>query len=76
MDARTVNYAYNYAIIDTATNMCIGVQSSAVDLSGDELPANWVEIPVNDPEYCLKYYINGNWYEDAEGTIPWVSSLL
>ena len=67
------NFAYNYAEIDPETNMCIGVRStSAID---DETP-NLVEIPVYDEEYCFKYYINGEWYEDAEGTIPWTSSLL
>ena len=71
-----MNYAYNYAEIDPETNMCIGVQSTSQEISPDELPSNWVEIPVNDQEYLFKYYINGNWYEDAEGTIPWTSSLL
>lgn len=66
-------YAYNYAEIDWSTNMCIGVQSTTVDCSANP---NFVEIPVNDPEYIFKYYIDGNWYEDAEGTIPWTSSLL
>lgn len=68
-----LNYAYNFAEIDPVTKMCICVDST----SDPELPGeNWVAIPVNDPEYLLKYYINGNWYEDAEGTIPWTSSLL
>lgn len=68
-----VNYYYNYAEIDPNTNMCIQVQTTTVDLTGEE---GFVEIPVYDPEYLMKYYINGNWYEDAEGTIPWTSSLL
>lgn len=67
-----VNYAYNYAEIDPSTNTCIGMYS----LTYPSDNPNMVEIPVNDPEYCFKYYINGNWYEDAEGTIPWTSSLL
>lgn len=72
-----LNYAYNYAEIDPATNMCIGVRSRTLEIPEEDLIAyNWVEIPVNDPEYICKYYINGNWYEDAEGTIPWTSSLL
>lgn len=65
--------AYNYAEIDPETNMCIGVHTTSYDASGNP---NWVEIPVYDEEYGLKYYINGNWHEDAEGTIPWISSLL
>lgn len=66
-------YAYNYAEIDPETGMCIGVMTT--DYPDDETP-NLVEIPVLDGEYLLKYYINGSWYEDAEGTIPWTSSLL
>ena len=62
------------AEIDPETNMCVGVMSTT-DPEQGEMP-NMVEIPVNDPEYCFKYYIGGNWYEDAKGTIPWTSSLL
>lgn len=71
----SMTYAYNYAEIDPETNMCIGMQSTSMELDLTQYP-ELVEIPVNDPEYCFKYYINGNWYEDAEGTIPWTSSLL
>lgn len=67
-----VNYAYNYAEIDPATGMCIGVHTTTFTCDNPTL----VEIPVYDEEYILKYYINGSWYEDAEGTIPWTSSLL
>lgn len=69
----TVNYQYNYADIDPETNMCVGVVTT--DAINTEMDT-WVEIPVYDEEYCFKYYINGNWYEDAEGTIPWTSSLI
>lgn len=67
-----VNYAYNYAEIDLSTGMCIGVHSMTGPSDADFL----VEIPVLDTEYLLKYYINGSWYEDAAGTIPWTSSLI
>lgn len=67
-----VNYYYNYAQIDLATGMCMGVQSTTSPVNDPR----FVEIPVYDEEYCLKYYINGAWYEDAAGTIPWTSSLL
>lgn len=67
-----VNYAYNYAEIDPTTGMCIGVYSTTTVSDNP----NFIEIPVNDTEYLLKYYINGKWYEDAEGTIPWTSSLI
>lgn len=73
----SMNLAYNYAEIDPETNMCIGFQTTSgeYDLS-NPVYANYVQVPVNDPEYMFKYYIDGNWYEDAEGTIPWTSSLL
>lgn len=67
------NFAYVYAEIDLETNMCIGVHStSSPNPAGEE----FVSIPVYDEEYIMKYYIDGNWYEDEEGTIPWESSLL
>jgi hypothetical protein len=68
-----VNYEYNYANIDTATGMCIGIQTTTSPIVNDP---RFVEIPVYDGEYLFKYYINGSWYEDAAGTIPWTSSLL
>ena len=70
-----VNYAYNFAQIDPETNMCIGIQTTTDPNAGTESPS-LIPIPVYDEEYLFKYYINGNWYEDAEGTIPWTSSLL
>lgn len=73
-----MNYAFNYAEIDDATGMCLGVMtSSSPDLAGPTtMGSTYIEIPVYDEEYALKYYINGNWYEDAKATIPWQSSLL
>ena len=70
-----VNYAYNFAEIDPSDNSCIGVYTTTDPHSYDGF-SNIVSIPVYDDEYFGKYYINGNWYEDAEGTIPWQSSLL
>ena len=67
-----LRYAYNYAEIDPVTGMCVGVYSSSHTADNPNL----VEIPVYDEEYCFKFYIGGNWYEDAEGTIPWTSALL
>lgn len=70
-----MNYAYNYAFVDPATNMCVDFVSISAPL--DEVPGLIrVEVPVNDPEYMGKFYINGAWYADAAGTIPWTSSLL
>jgi hypothetical protein len=70
-----INYAYNYAEIDPVDNMCIAVQTTTREMDLTENP-EFVEIPVYDEEYIFKYYINGAWYEDPEGTIPWSSSLL
>lgn len=67
-----VNLQYNFAEIDPDTRMCVGVHTSSADHSSDVM----ILIPVYDEEYIFKYYIDGNWYEDAEGTIPWTSSLL
>jgi hypothetical protein len=73
-----LNYAYNYAEIDDATGLCIGVMTSSnPNCAGPTSEGTtYVEIPVYDPDYGFKYYINGSWYEDAEGTIPWTSSML
>lgn len=66
-------YAYYYAEIDLETGECLGVRDTTADCSGNP---ELIPIPVYDEEYLFKFYINGNWYEDAEGTIPWTSSLL
>ena len=66
-------YYYKYAEIDPETNMCIGVHSTTTATNETDY---WVAIPVFDEEYIFKYYINGSWYEDEAGTIPWQSSLL
>lgn len=68
-----VNLAYHYAEIDPDTNMCVGVCTTSSPTHDNP---NFVPIPVYDDEYLFKYYINGNWYEDEEGTIPWISSLI
>lgn len=67
-----VNYAYNYAVVDTETGQCTGVRTMTYEINNPAL----IPIEVYDTEYVLKYYINGAWYEDAAGTIPWQSSLL
>lgn len=67
-----LQYGYKYAEIDLETNMCIGVISCSTPITAPI----YVEIPVYDEEYIFKYYINGNWYEDEDGLIPWASSLL
>lgn len=67
-----LNYQYIYAEIDLATGMCVGVH----DGTNEQIQPDLIPIPVYDEEYIFKYYINGAWYEDAEGTIPWTSSLI
>lgn len=69
-----MNYEYNYAEIDPATNMCIGVYS------GTAISTNptWVAISVNDPEYICKFYNwgNGKFYYDPEYTQEYISPLM
>lgn len=74
-----LTYAYHFAEIQDSDGMCVGVlDTSNPDNDGyhTSYGTTYVAIPVDDPEYLFKYYINGNWYEDAAGTIPWTSSLL
>lgn len=74
-----VNYAYNYAEIEDGTGLCLGVVTTTnPDMDGYQtgMGSTYMSIPVYDENFVFKYYINGNWYEDAEGTIPWTSSLL
>ena len=63
---------YKYAVIDLETGECIGLRTMTSPINNPAL----IPIAVEDDEYCGKYYINGAWYEDAAGTIPWQSSLL
>lgn len=62
-------YAYNWVEIDPETNMCIGMYTGS-NYDNVNLP-NMMEVPVYSDDYLFKFYINGSWYEDAEGTIPW-----
>ena len=61
-----LNYEYAYAEIDPSTGMCIGVITS----SSEADHPNFIRIPEYNENYFLKYYINGAWYEDPSGTIP------
>ena len=67
-----LNYAYNYAEIDLETGWCSGVLSTTREINNPAL----IPIPVYDENYAEKYYLNGSWWEDAAGTIPWQSSLI
>lgn len=69
-----INYQYNYAEIDPTDNMCVGVYTATCQSDNPY----WVEIPVYDEEYCVKYYNwdNGKFYYDAEYTQEYISPLL
>jgi hypothetical protein len=73
-----MNYAYNFAYVEIETNMCVEILTTSDPNHGEGETPGFVQVqlPVYDEEYLGKYYINGSWYEDAEGTIPWTSSLL
>ena len=64
--AEARRYAYHYAIVDE-TGYCYEVcdtTDNCDDLEG------YVRIPSYNFDYLEKYYINGAWYVDAAGTIP------
>lgn len=63
----TNRLAYKYAEIDLETRQCFHVFTSTEEMIGEE----FIPIPHLNFDYMDKYYINGSWYEDAEGTIPW-----
>lgn len=64
---------YYYAKVKPSTRKCMGVMSSTDPIESDAL---YEYIPISGfiEEYRGKYYINGAWYEDAAGTIPWAPS--
>lgn len=74
----SINYAYNFAEVQDIDGWCVGVITTTDPNTEGPTPqgTTYVTIPVYDEEYIFKYYINGSWYEDAAGTIPWTSSLL
>lgn len=59
---------YIYAQIDLTDNMCVGVLTTTICRDDDP---EFVEIDSLNEDYLFKYYIDGAWYEDAEGQIPW-----
>lgn len=69
---REPRYYYNFAEINPKTRMCIGMHTTTDNQESDVM----IPVPVYDEEYIFKYYINGSWYEDAAGKIPWKSSKL
>lgn len=57
---------YNYAHINVETGLCDGCMTFSYEINHPE----WIPVPTLD-DYIGKYYLNGAWYEDADGTIPW-----
>ena len=63
----SLNLQYNYAHIDPATGRCTACMTFSYAIDHPE----WVEVDVANDAYIGKYYFDGAWYADAEGTIPW-----
>lgn len=63
---------YKYAEINVTTGKCIGVRTMTSPINNPAL----IPIEVEDDNYIGKYYLNGSWWEDAAGTIPWESSMV
>lgn len=71
-----LRYAYAYAEIEDDTHMCVGVvDTTDPNLAGPTgIGSTYIIIPTYDENYVLKYYIDGVWYVDAEGTIEYIPS--
>lgn len=61
---------HKYAKIRISTRRCMGVLSSEEVVENNAL-YEYLEISTLNEDYIGKYYIDGSWYEDAAGTIPW-----
>ena len=61
---------YWYAVINVITGKCMRVETQSEYITQEEAP-DYILIEGYIPDYMGKYYINGAWYEDANGTIPW-----
>lgn len=61
---------YIYAKVKQTTRRCMGVLTSTTAKQSDS-NYEYVSLDSYDDSYMGKYYINGSWYEDAAGTIPW-----
>lgn len=71
----SINYYYNFALIDRATNMCMEVRTCTDDESESSNENTlYVPIPEYSEEYLLKYYneADGKFYYDAEFTQEFV----
>ena len=61
---------YIYAQIMVSTRRCVAVSTTTIQKENGSL-FEYVLLDKLDNSYMGKYYINGAWYEDAAGTIPW-----
>ena len=72
----STNYAYNFAEIDDATGMCVGVMTTSnPDNEGPTgFGTTYVAIPHDDDEYLFKYYDfnTRKWYYDEEMTQEYI----
>lgn len=59
-----------YAVIDLTNGECLRVETQDELITPDIAP-DYVLIGGYIPEYEGKFYLDGAWYEDAAGTIPW-----
>lgn len=59
-----------YAKILVSTRKCVGVFTSTDEQVNSRF-FEYVEIDGLNYSYQDKYYIDGAWYEDSAGTIPW-----
>ena len=68
-------YAYTYAIIDPADNMCVEVCTQTNEIDTTAHPEA-IPIPTYNEEYLCKYYSydTHKWYVDAAFTTEWIPS--
>ena len=71
--AEARHYAYTYAIIDPADNMCVEIRTQTYEIDTTAHP-EYISIPTYNEEYIMKYYNreNGKWYVDAAFTTEWI----
>lgn len=60
---------YIYAKILVSSKKCTGVITTETEMNNSSF-FEYVRLESYDLSYQNKYYINGAWYEDAAGTIP------
>lgn len=66
----SINLIYNYAKVNVRTRRCSGVLTSDHEEESDNF-YEYILLDHYDTSYMGKYYIDGLWYEDSAGTIPW-----